>query len=168
MKNAFEGIKTWNGLTNLGGFCSNLRVAKVLSHGVTVRDGKACLESNWSKSVINGVSRMEETEIKNDPQISGRFMIESFTNDRNFMKRRCGETVNCIADTVNDVCIKSLVETSSRQMNLRLRRGNWARGMFTHSKLASIYLDLTLCGCFTLSYSSIKSVRLLLEFPLYR
>ena len=103
---------------------------------------------------------MEETEIKNDPQISGRFMIESLTNDTNFMKRRCGETVNCRVDTVNDVCIKSPVEMSSRQMNLRLRRGNWARGMFTHSKLANIYLDLTLCGCFTLSYSSIKSVRL--------
>ena len=32
--------------------------------------------------MVNGASRIEETEIKNDPQISGRFMIESFATDR--------------------------------------------------------------------------------------
>lgn len=117
----------------MGGLCSNLKVAKILSHGVTVRDGKACLESNWSKLMINGVSRVEGKEIKNDLQIPGRFMIESLTNDRNFMKRRCRETVNCIVDVVNSVCIKYPVEMSRRWMELRLRRGSWARGMFTHS-----------------------------------
>lgn len=60
---------------------------------------------------------MEEKEIKTDPQISGRFVIEPFTNDRDFMKRRYRETVNCIVNMVNDVCINYPVEMSSRQMD---------------------------------------------------
>lgn len=57
---------------------------------------------------------MKEKEIKNDPQISGKFMMKSL-NDREFTKRRCRETTDCTVDVVSDMRITYAVEMSSTQ-----------------------------------------------------
>lgn len=59
---------------------------------------------------------MKEKTIMNDPQMSCRFMMESLTNDKEFMKRRFRE-MSQIPEMLSDVCIGQPVDTVSRQLD---------------------------------------------------
>lgn len=65
--------------------------------------------------MINWLREIKAKEIMSDLKISGRFMSESLTNDREFMKkRRFREIIHTIVDMLSDVYIQYSVEMSNR------------------------------------------------------
>lgn len=60
---------------------------------------------------------MKEKEIKNDPQMTGKFTRESLTDDREDMRRKFRERMLTVGMT-RDVCINYPVEMSSRQLDM--------------------------------------------------
>lgn len=66
--------------------------------------------------MINWPWQIKTKEIMSDPKISGRFMSESLTNDREFMKkRRFRKIIHTIMDVLSDMYIQYPVEMSNRQ-----------------------------------------------------
>ena len=60
---------------------------------------------------------MKEKEIKNDPQMTGKFMRESLTDDREDMRRKFRERTLNVGMT-SDVGINYPAEMSSRQLDM--------------------------------------------------
>ena len=66
--------------------------------------------------MINWLWQIKAKEIMSDLKISGRFMSESLTNEREFMKkRRFREIIHTIVDVLSNVYIQYPVEISNRR-----------------------------------------------------
>lgn len=103
--------------------------------------------------MINWLWQIKAKEIMSDPKISGSFISELLTNDREFMKKRFREIIHTVLDVLNNVYIHYPVEMSNRWWigDSGSIEGTGLKAGLLIAILANIYLDLTICVCFTYS-----------------